>query len=243
MVGYSWVLKQTTNHAGAPVVCWFQQLIWFYSSGHILLVVVGFLIVEQILSVLVNLLHCVCNFSSTTSNVFSKLSKSWRDPWWRTYVSIFFCLTNLQGNQRQAQSTSLLPQACVLQQLYNLKSVMLLCCDELICYFATNSNETPHEKIGCSDCLVLFCVFLNAVCLLSLSQGLRCHRFLCQQSVWDGKKKAAIPQFPGFCFLCRSAYQQLDSWGCWWVLSFDSNNHLIRTKVSLNTHSIKPWRR
>lgn len=125
MVGYSWVLKQTSNHARAPVVCRLQQLIWFYSSGYILLVVVGFLIVEQILSVLVNLLHCVCNFSSTTSNVFSKLSKSWRDPWWRTYVSIFFCLTNLQGNQRQAQSTSLLPQACVLQQLYNLKSVML----------------------------------------------------------------------------------------------------------------------
>lgn len=50
-------------------------------------------------SILVKPLLHVFNFSLTTSNVFSKSWKNLRDPWWRTYVSTFFFLTSLQGNQ------------------------------------------------------------------------------------------------------------------------------------------------
>lgn len=54
--------------------------------------------------------------------------------------------------------------------------------------------------------------------LLDSFQGLCCHCFLCQQSLWDWEKKAAISHFSGLCFLCWAAYQQLDCWGCWWAI-------------------------
>lgn len=58
---------------------------------------------------LIKLLRHVFIFSLTTSNAFSKLWKSLKDPWWRTYVSIFCSLTSLQGNQKN-RVQAFLPQ-------------------------------------------------------------------------------------------------------------------------------------
>lgn len=54
---------------------------------------------NHIFLICVILLSHVSNSSLTTSSVFSKLWRSWRDPWWRTFVNIFFSLTNWQGKQ------------------------------------------------------------------------------------------------------------------------------------------------
>lgn len=63
---------------------------------------------------------------------------------------------------------------------------------------------------------IFYFYFIKLPCISS-SQGLCCHCFLCQQSLWDGEEEAALSYIPGLCLLCRAAHQQLDCGSIGWV--------------------------
>lgn len=99
-------------------------------------------------------------FSSTTSNVCLKLWKSSKDPWWRTYGSISFCLTNLRG---KSEATIYVQTFCV---IYLVEIVYVLAFD----LFGKTAANFYKVQTG----IVRFS---------GLFQGLRRHCFLCQQSL------------------------------------------------------------